>query len=183
VITYTYTDSYGCSADVTDLLTINALPAVSFYNITGQVNTDTPPFDLNGFVMPQGGTFSGPGMVGSMFNPATAGAGTHMLTYEYTHPITGCSASQIQYVTVTGISGIEDASAAGILIYPNPTDGVLNIALGDIEATDIQLFDLQGKMMYAGTETVIDLTGVPAGIYTLKITTEDGIYHSKVVKN
>jgi len=183
VITYTYTDSYGCSADATDLLTINALPVVSFYNITGQVNTDTPPFDLNGFVMPQGGTFSGAGMVGSMFNPATAGAGTHMLTYEYTHPITGCSASQIQYVTVTGISGIEDASTAGILIYPNPTDGVLNIALGDIEATDIQLFDLQGKMMYSGTETVIDLTGVPAGIYTLRITTEDGIYHSKVVKN
>lgn len=183
VITYVYTDTYGCSAGATDLLTINPLPVVSFYNITGQINTDTPPFDLTNFVMPIGGVFSGPGMVGSMFDPATAGAGTHMLTYTYEHPITGCSASQIQYVTVSGISGIEDAASAGIIIYPNPTDGVLNIALGDINGVDVQLFDLQGKMMYSGTETVIDLTGVPAGIYTLRITTEDGIYHSKVVKN
>ncbi len=35
-------------------------------------------------VSPAGGTLSGPGVAGTTFNPATAGLGTHTLTYTYT---------------------------------------------------------------------------------------------------
>jgi len=40
---------------------------------------------------PSGGTWSGPGVSGTTFSPANAGAGTHMLYYSYTNPVTGCS--------------------------------------------------------------------------------------------
>ena len=188
VVSYTFSDTYGCSAVATDLITINPNPVVNFNSITGQINTDTPPFDLMNFVMPIGGTFTGPGCMpgSSMYNPSLAGGGTHMLTYTYEHPITGCSASQIQYVTITGpASGVEDATESStISIYPNPTSGIVNIALGDVKATDIQLFDMQGKMISSSKETVIDMTTLSAGLYSISIITEDGkIYHSKVIKN
>lgn len=49
---------------------------------------------------PGGGQFSGPGVSGAQFNPATAGLGTHVLTYSYTDPTTGCSNSATQTITV-----------------------------------------------------------------------------------
>lgn len=47
---------------------------------------------------PAGGTFSGQGMNGNSFDPATAGAGTHTITYAYTD--NGCAGSQSQQVIV-----------------------------------------------------------------------------------
>lgn len=49
---------------------------------------------------PAGGQFSGTGVTGGQFNPATAGLGTHVITYTYTDPITGCSNAATQSVTV-----------------------------------------------------------------------------------
>lgn len=44
--------------------------------------------------VPAGGTWSGNGISATgVFNPTTAGAGTHVLTYTYTNPATGCSNS------------------------------------------------------------------------------------------
>lgn len=39
---------------------------------------------------PAGGTFSGPGMSGSTFDPATAGIGTHIITYTVVSDMLGC---------------------------------------------------------------------------------------------
>ncbi|MBA4302586.1 MAG: hypothetical protein C0424_00005, partial [Sphingobacteriaceae bacterium] len=60
---------------------------------------------LNGAVVPlqaipAGGQFSGQGVSGTQFNPATAGLGTHIITYTYTDPISGCTNSATQTITV-----------------------------------------------------------------------------------
>ena len=47
---------------------------------------------------PAGGTFSGAGVTGSIFNPATAGNGSHTLTYSYT--LNGCGNSTTSTTTV-----------------------------------------------------------------------------------
>ncbi|GAB3586753.1 hypothetical protein GCM10027345_36610 [Hymenobacter daeguensis] len=53
---------------------------------------------------PAGGTFSGPGVSGGSFNPATAGAGTHTLTYTLVDSL-GCGVTT-QQVTVVNPSTI-----------------------------------------------------------------------------
>ncbi len=50
---------------------------------------DTAPFTLSGG-LPTGGTYSGTGVSGGMFNPATAGVGTHLISYTYIDPQTLC---------------------------------------------------------------------------------------------
>lgn len=47
--------------------------------------------DLEPYVNPTPGTFSGIGMTGTVFDPATAGVGTHAITYSY--PAAGCQSS------------------------------------------------------------------------------------------
>jgi len=56
-------------------------------------------------VSPSGGTYSGPGVTGYSFDPAAAGAGTHIITYDYTDPNTGCpNSSSAQIVISTGLT-------------------------------------------------------------------------------
>gem|GEM_PF-3297929 len=49
---------------------------------------------------PAGGTWSGTGTSGSSFNPLTSGPGSFDLSYTYTNPSTGCSATAHKQITV-----------------------------------------------------------------------------------
>jgi hypothetical protein len=51
---------------------------------------------------PSGGTFSGPGVSGSTFNPATAGVGNHRILYVVTNA-NGCTDSATQTITVNAL--------------------------------------------------------------------------------
>ena len=53
-------------------VTFNAVPDQCIYNSS---------IDLSSYVSPSGGAFSGTGVTGSSFNPATAGAGKFIITY------------------------------------------------------------------------------------------------------
>jgi len=190
VITYTYADGYGCSGSATDLLTINPIPIVMFTNIVGVIYSDTPPFDLMGNVSPIGGTFTGDGMVGSMFSPAIAGPGNHILTYTYVHPFTGCSASQIQYVNV-GTVGIDEVSVAAnaISIFPNPASTNLNLTGIDTKAIrSLNIINLLGEVVYTTTinaeNMVLDVSSLATGSYFIRFIDADGISISKkIMKN
>jgi len=187
-VTYTYTDSYGCSNFATDLLTINPVPAVMFLNIVGNILTDTPAFDLMSYVSPTGGTFAGHGVLGSTFNPATAGAGTHMLTYTYVHPISGCSASQIQYVSVGDGSnpntGVDEVSINSINIYPNPANETLNLkGINTQKVKEIKIVDIVGREIYQNNnlseDMQLDVASFASGSYFINFITTDGISVSK----
>jgi len=190
-VTYTYTDGYGCSASATDLLTINPIPAVSFTNITGPIYIDTPPFDLMGYTSPTGGTFSGTGILSgsSMFEPKTAGAGTHMLTYTYVHPTTGCSASQIQYVTV-GTVGVEEVSAAvnAVNIFPNPANNRLNLTgINTKQIKSLKIMNVFGEVVYAtninADHMIIDVSNYSSGTYFISFNDANGLSKCrKIVK-
>ncbi len=68
-----------------------------------------------------------------------------------------------------------------ITIYPNPTDGMLNIIVDEIEEgemLEIQVYDISGKRLMltegeckGGGETQLDLSGFDSGVYTLRIKT------------
>jgi len=82
-ITYTFTDGNNCTNSSTVDIEVFALPVV---NVTGgPFCIDEMPTDLVG--TPTGGTFSGDGITNAStgtFDPATAGVGTHTITYTYT---------------------------------------------------------------------------------------------------
>jgi hypothetical protein len=81
-VTYTYTDGNGCSASTNGSVTVNTGSNV-LLSAFNPVCSNTPAFALSGG-SPAGGSYSGSGVNGIMFNPATAGAGNIPITYSYT---------------------------------------------------------------------------------------------------
>ncbi|MCL2510526.1 MAG: C25 family cysteine peptidase [Bacteroidales bacterium] len=76
-------------------------------------------------------------------------------------------------------------------IYPNPTDGELKIENGELKIENIDIYDIIGRMV-ANVEThgraslhcgTIDISHLPAGVYFVRIRTENGVTVRKVIKN
>lgn len=183
--TYTYTDGNGCSNTATEDININPTPPVTFFNVSVAIFTDTPPFDLNGYVTPTGGTFSGPGITGTQFNPAIAGPGVHLIYYTYTHPITGCSATQSQYISV-GSVGIDEVIVENIKIYPNPVSTTLNFSgINTEEIKGIKVMNAIGNVVFETAvedmTMTIDFSTFAPGAYMIGFFDADGNFLTRSI--
>lgn len=93
------TDINGCTSSSTVEIVVNPLPVVTLSSVGSSCLNDAA-VTLNG--SPSGGTYSGPGVSGSNFTPATAGAGTHAISYVYTD-VNGCTDSAATTATVNAL--------------------------------------------------------------------------------
>lgn len=200
-----------------------------------------------------GGTFSGPGVTGNSFNPATAGVGTHEIKYlvsaqegnaiapasdslvmvvevfsagttfyqdadndTYGDPsatATGCTipdgyvsnnddcddADPTIYPGATEIldNGIdEDCSGADavtgiaelnadMMVYPNPTTGLLTIKLGNVVINTVRILDLNGRVVNTvdvnNTQLLMNLSTLENGTYLLSVETAIGTTQKRVI--
>ena len=119
-ITYTYTDVNGCTSSDNDDVEVFALPVVTF----------TAPVDLCidagvqaalGGGTPAGGVYSGTGVTDDgngttySFDPAAAGVGTHIITYNYSDG-NGCSGIANDNVEVFALPTVTFAALADLCI-------------------------------------------------------------------
>lgn len=171
--TGTYTDvltnAVGCDSTVTTNLTVNPLPTVSIAPASiDPLCTYENPVSLVG--TPSGGTFSGPGVSGNTFSPATAGAGTHIITYSYTDG-NGCTNTIDLSVQVKDCAGVPEETLEGVSLHPNPNDGTFMIS-GLSKNTKFQVFDERGRIVLESVvesdETEIKMPVVNNGIYYLR---------------
>ncbi len=86
--------------------------------------------------------------------------------------------------------GIEEMDIASKLaLYPNPTSGALFIKTqdSDIEVTTIELMDITGKVIstydVSNQDIQLDLAGYTAGVYFVKINSNQGSTVQKVLKH
>ena len=191
-ITYTYTDSYGCSnTSLPANFIINPQPTVQIHPFypASVIPLDEPPFMVSSCT-PLGGVYSGPGwsLVGTTywFNAAAAGIGTHVGSYTYTQPATGCSGSDIFTYTVgsSNPNGVDEVSINNINIYPNPANETLNLkGINTQKVKEIKIVDMTGRSIYE-TNTLsedmqLDVATFASGSYFIVFITTDGISVSK----
>jgi hypothetical protein len=132
-ITTTYTvvgtDGNGCTDSQQITVQVNTIPTVVI-NPLVQDSFCTSSSAVTLSASPSGGVFSGPGISGSNFDPASSGLGLHTLIYNYTDQ-NGCTASDSEQVHVdlcTGWSIVANTSPA-MNVLPNPNNGSFNIML------------------------------------------------------
>ncbi|MGD0755985.1 MAG: PKD domain-containing protein [Bacteroidales bacterium] len=96
-VRYDITDSNGCNA--TDQITITVVPSL-VVNITpvGTLYINNTPVELN--ASPPGGTWSGDGVAGNMFEPDSAGLGIHIINYLTLPDKFGCQGSDTIHIKV-----------------------------------------------------------------------------------
>jgi len=85
-----------------------------------------------------------------------------------------------------GIVGTDNYMA--LRIFPNPTDGELQIINYELEIVNVEVFDVRGKLVWslqstAQPTTTINISHLPTDIYFIRIQTENGVITRKIIKH
>ena len=167
----------GTSSMVT--ITVNALPMLTFAP-TSTACVYNAAFALAG--TPVGGTFSGTGVSGSDFDPATAGIGTHTITYDYTDANT-CSASITADITVDACASIDENNVNNVAIYPNPATDVITLTF-EADQAIVTIYAVQGQIMNVNTihsSEMIKISNLEAGTYIVKVVANNKTYTQRLI--
>lgn len=94
-------------------------------------------------------------------------------------------------VTVTSDAGIAESNTVGLITYPNPTDGQLNIKATQtaVNGATLKVLDVTGKTVYLertvnlpqGGIKTINVQGMASGIYTLELANGESVYNVKFI--
>lgn len=96
-ITYKLVDANGCSDSASQTITVDSVTSVTLSSISNRCS-NAPAIALN-HGQPSGGVYKGRGVVGSLYNPAIAGAGFDTLTYVFVNAF-NCADSMSRVVTI-----------------------------------------------------------------------------------
>ena len=76
---------------------------------------------------------------------------------------------------------LEDLTRNQVLVYPNPSRGLINIAAQ--ENVDVNVYDMLGNLLiYQKEAKQVDISKYPQGIYDLRITYKGMIINHRVIK-
>jgi hypothetical protein len=119
------------------------------------------------------------GATNQTFNPGIAGS------FAVEVSVGNCSIVSNCYDTWP--LGVQNVSAnLGVSVYPNPTENVLNIDLGNNDYLDIEITDNTGKVVLTQTIqskiTTIDLSHLSAGVYFMKTANKLGEQVQKIMR-
>jgi hypothetical protein len=104
-----------------------------------------------------------------------------------TYSVTGtntfnCNSSSNVQVTVLECTGLEKQKQGVVEVYPNPTEGVLNIR--GIAHAEYSVMDMMGRVVEQGKGSVINISGQARGMYMLQIKQEGRvIYQGRIIRN
>lgn len=91
---------------------------------------------------------------------------------------------------INGVLSAESFEANQIAVFPNPSSGIFNIALGNLTANSIEVYDISGKLILQknqleinNNQTNIDLSTTSNGVYFVKISTENNTITKRIIKN
>jgi len=181
--TCTITDANGCTTTVGGTLNDPNAPTVTLTIATDTACLADGAFTLTG-ESPIGGTFSGPGVSAGMFDPATAGAGTHAISYTYTD-ISGCTGSTVDSIYVDVCLGANaPVVSSQFTVYPNPNNGNFILTYNNNSAVDVLVYDALGQIVssvHVAAGASQELTIKASGVYTITCTTAQGVQSTQRV--
>jgi PKD repeat protein len=177
LVVLTIYNVYGCADVFSQIITIYNLPVVTLEPFE-PVCLTWPPFELSGG-LPEGGDYSGDGVINNWFYPETAGLGSHIITYTY-EDANGCDGSVIEAIWVDPCPGIpENKVQPEVLIYPNPNTGSFTVMLNlqSSEKFDLTVFNAFKEAVYEEKNIsgeneftkIINLNGCAPGLYYVMI--------------
>lgn len=169
----TVTDGNGCSA------------------VSNRVNMAVYPVPSVSIIV-QGDTLSSFGAVsyqwyynGSAISGATAPVYVARQSGAYSVAITdanGCRA--VSTPTNVGVNGIANMADGNFRISPNPVANYLIIQSTEVhqKIQSIRVYDMLGRLMATDNKNYMDVSQLPAGAYCVIISTEQGDYQQRIIK-
>lgn len=167
----TVTAPNGCTDADTISVTINTPPTV-VGTAPSMMCLDDATATLAG--SPSGGTWSGPGVTGSTFDPMSAGSGAHTLVYAYTDSLS-CTSTDTVSVIVDICLGINSENGIDFSVSPNPNNGSFVIDFGTAQSNAVvELVDVTGRAVQtntiSGSRAAVNCESQPSGVYFVRVT-------------
>ncbi len=151
----------GCEDTDTVSITVNALPAVDLGEDTVTC-ANYGPITLN----------AGAGFAAYQWNNnATTATTNALVTGTYSVTVTdqnGCQNSDAIVVTFDPCLGV-DEQAVALVLFPNPTTGMLTVQSTSNEPMQVEVMNTAGQLLLTSTETNIDLSSAAAGTYLVRV--------------
>lgn len=69
-----------------------------------------------------------------------------------------------------------------ITVYPNPTNGLVNIRIPNQSIQKVKVYDIQGQLIKESAESQFYLSDYANGTYLIKAQTKQGVYYYKLIK-
>ena len=83
------------------------------------------------------------------------------------------------------VNAVSDMKQTIFTTYPNPTNGIFTIKLGEVANYDVTVNNVLGQTVFStstnGVNTTIDLSRFDKGIYTVELKDENTIYTEKII--
>jgi hypothetical protein len=98
----------------------------------------------------------------------------------------------IDDIAITDVTSINNRNIGpGVLnLYPNPTNGLVNVTLENAgtERFALDVYDIYGRTVYTQSIASVDgkivhatdLSGLPGGVYFVRLTSQSASYNSKI---
>lgn len=92
-------------------------------------------------------------------------------------------------VTAGNVTGVNDALASQLSVYPNPVNNVINIANAEnILVNGVEIVDLNGRTIKSSqfdgvANAEINVSDLASGVYMMTISSDKGTTTKKIVKN
>lgn len=100
--------------------------------------------------------------------------------------LTSCYSNEINVDILTNISELEKNKDSEILVYPNPNNGIFNIALSTIkDEVQVTIYNLSGQQIEhlpLKDKGIIDISKQPNGIYFVKVIHQHQVITQKIIK-
>ncbi|MGV3636327.1 MAG: GEVED domain-containing protein, partial [Flavobacteriales bacterium] len=81
-------------------------------------------------------------------------------------------------------TGLTDEASAEVSLWPNPTNGLVNVSLGRDASAMITVLDMQGRLVQTTSTTgrshTLDVTGLAAGTYLVRVEQEGVITNRRI---
>jgi plastocyanin len=193
------TYNYYCMHHPTQMIaSFTVIGFVPTLNVTPSIKNVTNPAGTTDFTVTSNTNWVA--LSNSLWCTVTpSGSGNGILTASYsensglprsatiTVTVTGLTPQQVT-VNQDGTTGVGEISSNTLLIYPNPTIGILNVVQGTATSKieDLTVMDLAGKTIFsnsitAGQQFSIDLSAYPGGYYFVRLTSDTGVLTRKVI--
>ncbi|MDG1804395.1 choice-of-anchor tandem repeat GloVer-containing protein [Flavicella sp.] len=95
---------------------------------------------------------------------------------------TGHYSYNSELLVTSGSLGFDKVDpATKLAVYPNPSEGVFNITLDDID--QIEVYDVNGRFLFENKNSnSVDLSSHSSGQYVLRISTNNKVYNIQIIK-
>jgi len=175
--TYYIQSANGSCTDIEPVtVTVNPMDNATITD-PGMICDNDVAFNLTAAM--SGGTWSGTGITNpsaGTFDPAVSGSGTFTITYTTAGT---CPSTDTQTLTVSVCMGVAGHDAAALVnVYPNPSNGMVNVDLGRNTKSTITVYNVIGAEVLAkefnAQVASLDMSGFEAGVYFVKVATGSG---------